>query len=168
MDSKFGTDGALYVQTYDGFFRAGGGRRLYRYDYIGGPPTPPQRRARARSATSGRVLAAARSGGVSYEWDFGDGATSTEANPTHQYAEAGRYTAKLTVTYGDAGSTDWHAMSTSTCSRRPTPPLRRLVVRILPEGSHEPDRLQGLLAVERDGLAVGLELLAPERPEIDR
>ena len=28
------------------------------------------------------------SGGVSYKWEFGDGATSTEANPTHTYAEA--------------------------------------------------------------------------------
>ena len=30
--------------------------------------------------------------------------TSTEANPTHTYAEAKRYTATLTVTYGDGGT----------------------------------------------------------------
>src|SRR6185436_13882845 len=41
-----------------------------------------------------------------------------------------------------------------------------LVVSVLPEGGHELDRLQRLLAVERDRLAVGLELLAAERPEI--
>ena len=35
---------------------------------------------------------------VSYVWDFGDGATSTEANPTHHYAAAGYYTVNLTVT----------------------------------------------------------------------
>ena len=40
MDSKFGPDGALYVQTYDGFFRAGTNIGIYRYDYIGGAPTP--------------------------------------------------------------------------------------------------------------------------------
>ena len=40
MDSKFGPDGALYVQTYDGFFRAGPNVSIYRYDYIGGAPTP--------------------------------------------------------------------------------------------------------------------------------
>lgn len=34
---------------------------------------------------------------VSYSWDFGDGATSTEANPVHVYAESGSYTIKLTV-----------------------------------------------------------------------
>ena len=31
-------------------------------------------------------------------WDFGDGATSTAANPSHSYAAAGTYTASLTVT----------------------------------------------------------------------
>lgn len=33
-----------------------------------------------------------------YAWTFGDGATSTEASPTHRYASAGTYTATLTVT----------------------------------------------------------------------
>ncbi|WP_140160645.1 PKD domain-containing protein, partial [Algoriphagus antarcticus] len=35
---------------------------------------------------------------VSYAWTFGDGATSTEANPSHMYATAGTYTVSLTVT----------------------------------------------------------------------
>ncbi len=56
-----------------------------------------------RSATSASASRRGSSGGVSYEWEFGDGATSTEANPTHKYPEAKRYTAKLTVTYGDGG-----------------------------------------------------------------
>lgn len=34
----------------------------------------------------------------SYAWDFGDGATSTEQNPTHTYNSAGDFTATLTVT----------------------------------------------------------------------
>jgi gliding motility-associated-like protein len=34
---------------------------------------------------------------VSYEWDFGDGTTSTEINPTHTYNDAGEYTVMLTV-----------------------------------------------------------------------
>lgn len=33
-------------------------------------------------------------------WDFGDGATSTEQNPTHTYTTAGIYTVSLTVRYG--------------------------------------------------------------------
>lgn len=35
---------------------------------------------------------------ASYTWDFGDGGTSTEASPVHDYAAAGTYTVGLTVT----------------------------------------------------------------------
>ncbi|PPA93482.1 collagenase [Brevibacillus laterosporus] len=35
---------------------------------------------------------------MSYQWDFGDGQTSQEENPTHVYAEAGTYEVSLQVT----------------------------------------------------------------------
>ena len=57
MDSKFGPDGALYVQVYDGFFRANPNVGLYRFDYIGGPDTPgPDPQATPAGGTPGRVL----------------------------------------------------------------------------------------------------------------
>jgi VCBS repeat-containing protein len=40
---------------------------------------------------------------TSWEWDFGDGGTSTEQNPTHRYNWPGAYTVSLTVT-GPHGS----------------------------------------------------------------
>ncbi len=40
---------------------------------------------------------------TSWDWDFGDGGTSTAQNPSHQYASAGDYTVTLTVT-GSCGS----------------------------------------------------------------
>ena len=40
---------------------------------------------------------------TSWVWDFGDGNTSTEANPTHTYNDAGRYSVSLTV--GDGTNT---------------------------------------------------------------
>jgi hypothetical protein len=103
MDSKFGPDGAWYVQVYDGFFTTGSAAGLYRISYIGGPDTPNPDPQWSTAGTARQIqFGIGRSGGVSYEWDFGDGsATSTETNPTHTYAEPGTYSAKLTVTYAD-------------------------------------------------------------------
>lgn len=42
---------------------------------------------------------------TSWMWDFGDGTTSTEQNPVHNYQEGGYYIATLTVT-GENGSTE--------------------------------------------------------------
>lgn len=43
--------------------------------------------------------------GLSYSWDFGDGTpASTEAAPTHVYAEHGTYVATLTVSDGNGGT----------------------------------------------------------------
>lgn len=35
---------------------------------------------------------------TSWSWDFGDGQTSTETNPTHEYTQPGTYTVQLTTT----------------------------------------------------------------------
>ncbi|MBB1340761.1 MULTISPECIES: S8 family serine peptidase [Pseudoalteromonas] len=40
-----------------------------------------------------------------WSWDFGDGATSTDASPAHTYAQAGNYDVSLTVTDSE-GNTD--------------------------------------------------------------
>src|SRR5262249_24990761 len=37
---------------------------------------------------------------ISYQWDFGDGATSTAQAPTHTYASLGTYNTTLVVTNG--------------------------------------------------------------------
>ncbi|KAA5545057.1 DUF7948 domain-containing protein [Adhaeribacter rhizoryzae] len=40
-------------------------------------------------------------GATGYLWDFGDGSTSTETLPTHQYANEGNYEVTLTVFFGN-------------------------------------------------------------------
>ncbi|HLN53966.1 MAG TPA: PKD domain-containing protein [Lentimicrobium sp.] len=42
---------------------------------------------------------------TSLSWEFGDGETSTETNPTHTYAAAGEYSVKLTAT--NSGGSDF-------------------------------------------------------------
>ena len=103
MDSKFGPDGALYVQVYDGFFTTGPGAGMYRFAYTGGPDTPNPDPQWTTTGTANQIqFSLGSSGGVSYEWDFGDGTpVSTEPNPTHTYAQAGTYDVTLTVTYAD-------------------------------------------------------------------
>ncbi|MBI1287138.1 MAG: PKD domain-containing protein [Flavobacteriales bacterium] len=46
---------------------------------------------------------------VSWDWDFGDGTTSTDQNPTHDYTAAGTYDVKLVVVsdHGCADSTQF-------------------------------------------------------------
>jgi PKD repeat protein len=104
MDARFGPDGALYLLDYGGgFFTLHPNQKMVRVTYQGGAPTP--RPAASSVSLHNKPLTVAftgtKSGGVSYQWDFGDGATSTEANPRHDYARVGTYTARLTVTYAD-------------------------------------------------------------------
>ncbi|MTB88002.1 PKD domain-containing protein [Aeromicrobium senzhongii] len=46
---------------------------------------------------------------VSYLWDFGDGQTSTQANPSHTYDEEGTFTVTLTVADEDGGEGTYSA-----------------------------------------------------------
>jgi PKD repeat protein len=41
---------------------------------------------------------------VAWQWSFGDGATSSERNPTHDYADRGHYDVQLTVTDDDGAT----------------------------------------------------------------
>ncbi|MDX8550441.1 PKD domain-containing protein [Methanospirillum sp. J.3.6.1-F.2.7.3] len=52
--------------------------------------------------------------GVSWLWDFGDGSTSTDRNPEHEYKGAGKYSVTLSVNTGSAiySKTMWNYVST--------------------------------------------------------
>jgi PKD repeat protein len=67
-------------------------------------------------------------------WDFGDGATSTLAKPTHTYA-GGTFTASLTVT-DDAGATGRTSV-TITVAATPVPTMRTAIVL---QGTVRPNR----------------------------
>ena len=107
MDSKFGPDGALYVQVYDGFFRAGPNVGIYRYNYTGGAGhavRQPERRAAIGNRTV--EFSSAGSGGVSVRVGLRR-RRDVDRAPTRRtpYAEAGQLHVELTVTYAD-GTTD--------------------------------------------------------------
>lgn len=52
---------------------------------------------------------------ASYEWDFGDGASSTDASPAHRYAADGSYTVRFTVrTYDGRSATSEQIVNVAT------------------------------------------------------
>jgi len=59
---------------------------------------------------------------LSYEWDFGDGNTSTSENPAHLYATAGDFIATLTVT-DDVGDSASDTVNISVTADQNTAPL---------------------------------------------
>jgi len=58
-----------------------------------------------QSATSIAFTPTGVGSGESLTWDFGDGSTSTEHNPTHVYRTSGTFTAKCTVGHSSATAT---------------------------------------------------------------
>ncbi len=49
------------------------------------------------TATYANMILTPPAANVTYQWDFGDGGTSAQQNPTYMYSQAGTYTVALTV-----------------------------------------------------------------------
>lgn len=107
MDMAFGADGALYVLAYGtGYFNGDANSALYRIEYVAGSDRAPIARASSNktSGTAPLTVAFSSAGSsdpegaaLTYSWAFGDGTTSTAANPSKTYTANGQFTATLTV-----------------------------------------------------------------------
>ncbi|MEV4626744.1 PQQ-dependent sugar dehydrogenase [Micromonospora sp. NPDC049523] len=104
MDMAFGPDGALYVLDYG---TGSNNQALIRVEYIGGGNRSPVAVASANPTSGPNPLTVTFSsagssdpegGALSYLWTFGDGTTSTAANPTKTYTANGTYSPTLRVT----------------------------------------------------------------------
>ncbi|GAB3953004.1 lectin [Streptomyces sparsus] len=107
MDMAFGPDGALYVLDYGtGYFSGDENSALYRIEHVTGGRAPTaQAKAGVTSGKAPLAVSFSSAGSsdpdgddLSYAWNFGDGATSTAADPSHTYTANGQYTATLKVT----------------------------------------------------------------------
>jgi len=58
-------------------------------------------------------------GALTYVWDFGDGATSTAANPTHTYVQSGVRTFPVALTVTDPTHLSTTATTTVTAGSKP-------------------------------------------------
>ncbi|MGV9702455.1 PQQ-dependent sugar dehydrogenase [Streptomyces sp. NPDC003483] len=106
MDMAFGPDGALYVLDYGtAWFGGDENSGLYRIENATDGHSPVAQAAADR--TSGQAPLKVRfssagssdtdGGNLTYSWDFGDGGTSTAADPSHTYKRNGTYTATVTA-----------------------------------------------------------------------
>ncbi|MGW1671977.1 PQQ-dependent sugar dehydrogenase [Streptomyces sp. NPDC002324] len=106
MDMAFGPDGALYVLDY-GISWFGGDEHsaLYRIENATDGHSPVAVASADRTSGQARLRVRFSSEGTSdqdgdaltYSWDFGDGGTSTAANPRYTYRTNGTYTATVTA-----------------------------------------------------------------------
>ncbi|HEU0214574.1 MAG TPA: PQQ-dependent sugar dehydrogenase, partial [Jiangellaceae bacterium] len=109
MDLDFGPDGSLYVIEWgSGFGGNNADSGIYRIDYVAEGRRPiAHATATPDNGPTPLTVQFSSAGSVdpdgtalTYEWDFdGNGTTdSTEPNPSHQYTQAGAFTALLRVT----------------------------------------------------------------------
>ena len=95
--------------TYAGKLGAG---RVNAYNAVNDGATPPPTASFTADPTSGCAPLTVQftdqsSGDInSWQWDFGDGTTSTEQNPQHTYNNPGTYTVSLTVSGPGGSDTD--------------------------------------------------------------
>ncbi|GGL80366.1 glycosyl hydrolase [Streptomyces fumigatiscleroticus] len=106
MDMAFGPDGALYVLDYGtAWFGGDEYSGLYRIENATDGHSPVAQAAADRTSGQAPLRVRFSSAGtgdqdgdaLTYSWDFGDGTTSTAADPTHRYRKNGTYTATLTA-----------------------------------------------------------------------
>jgi len=88
-------------------------------------------------------------GALAFSWDFGDGATASEASGTHVYKRAGTFTVRVTVR-DDEGARDFATFSVRVDEPPAAPPPGRT------DGPGPPSLLSGPAAV---ALAAGLVLV---------
>jgi PKD repeat protein len=111
VDMTIGPDGALYYTRSSGDAASQASFELARVRFVAGDP--PTARF-TPSALSGGVPLTVRFSDQSsdpdgelreWSWDFGDGATSSEPSPSHEFTRAGVFTVRLRVT-DDTGLRD--------------------------------------------------------------
>lgn len=103
VDMKIAPDGSMYYITYYP-------GRMYQVTYNTDNPAPTANATadQTKGASVPFTVNFSSEGSsdpegqpLTYLWDFGDGTTSTEANPSHTYTERGSYTVELQVSDGE-------------------------------------------------------------------
>ena len=97
------TDGALTIMFYSDQYEVSSGWVAEISCYVQEPEAAFS--AAYEECTHNVTLTNESTYATSYLWDFGDGTTSTESNPSHTYATNGIYTISLTATNANGSNT---------------------------------------------------------------
>src|SRR5262245_55100914 len=103
-----GPEGALYYVDLGFQLGGNGAGTVHRISYVSTNQAPVAAASATPTTGTSPLSVTFSSAGsfdpegtaLSYSWDFGDGAVSSEANPTHTYTARGTYQARLTVSDG--------------------------------------------------------------------
>ncbi|MEU0391846.1 ThuA domain-containing protein [Streptomyces sp. NPDC006208] len=128
MDMAFGPDGALYVLDYGtAWFGGDENSGLYRIENATDGRSPVAEAAANKTSGKAPLRVSFSSAGttdadgddLTYSWDFGDGGTSTAADPTYTYKKNGTYTATVTAKdpSGRTGSASVHVVVGNTAPK---------------------------------------------------
>ncbi|MFF3686039.1 ThuA domain-containing protein [Streptomyces sp. NPDC002187] len=128
MDMAFGPDGALYVLDYGtAWFGGDENSGLYRIENATDGRSPVAEAAANKTSGRAPLRVSFSSAGttdadgddLTYSWDFGDGGTSTAADPTYTYRKNGTYTATVTAKdpSGRTGSAGVHVVVGNTAPK---------------------------------------------------
>ena len=108
-DLKLQPDGLYFTDLFqddgEGGPTAPGGK-VWRIRYTGQAGFTPSVRSGPAPLTVAFADTSTLTGGVSWAWDFGDGATSGEPSPSHTFGQPGRYAVSLTVTAADGTTSE--------------------------------------------------------------
>ena len=109
----------------DGYdFRSSGdplSHAVFVFDVVG-PTSPPAASFQASPSTGQAPLAVnftdtSTGGPTSWQWDFGDGQSSTARSPSHTYTDPGTYTVTLTASNANVSDTARYTHNVTTSSR---------------------------------------------------
>ncbi len=124
-----GPDGSLYYVD-NGPFATNNAGSIHRVRNLNAnqPPTAVASANQTSGATAPLTVNFSSAGStdpegqpITYSWTFGDGTTSSQANPTHVYSSRGRYSARLTTS--DGNSTTPSNVVTITVGNPPQPTI---------------------------------------------